>query len=484
MALDSAPLSSDRHWPADYDARLVGESLIRTLVPAASDPGQVGIPTGGSATAVERLNRDGCWRVRLDESLHWSDGTGLSAADVLRSASRIAEHPRSTAFRLLFGGADRDFPVQAVDDATLEFTFARPLSFARELLTLPQLAPVHSAGGQIGAPSLGDYELAAMTENIIRVTRHAYAQEPSGRNPESLEFRVHPQLADAMGAFSRGLVDISPTTSFGRAELAAFGSHKNLLSRNISIFGSLEFGAEAPGLASRPDLRHALGAALDRRRLVESCPGLVSEFWEQTGPWKRPAEVVSPGAPVVPSGAQVDGIRAALGRELEIPYADFSPNGAIVSEVCRQLADLFGITAAPRPVSYRTYVRTVLSQRHSLLYTLTTADFPHPAALLLPWRSDSPHARRSGFADSALDGAIDEASAAIDRADELWRLADLRWLTLMPRVPLVQVRAHCVHSDRVSDVRLSAGGLIDFGRLALSPHSPPAAPHGNEAVAP
>ena len=467
LAIDAAPLSNDYYWPADYDGRFVAEGLIRTLVPAWPSAGSNSLERGAAA-AIDCLDGGERWRIHLDTSLSWSNGESLSAAHIVQAVARVLDHPRSQLLQLLRTAGPGDLPIQVVDDSCVDFLFMRPLAFARKLFTVPQLAPQHVAGNQVGAPVLGDYELTSASQDSIVLARHSHSrQSPERHHPDRLIFKIFPQLASAISSFNRGEIDISPTTSFGPSEIAAFSSHEGHVAKDILIFGNLDFGDHA---SLDPDVRRTLGLSLDRNRITQSCGDLVRPFWAQTSPWYR-EEAAEPGLtipPADPSGLQVDRVRAAVRTDIEIPYADFNPNQNIVTEICRQLSEIFGITAIPRPLGYRQYVKAALSRRFVMLYTLTAAEFSHPASLLLPWRSNSPNAQRLKFADAALDSAIDRASAnSDDQQRALWRSADQRWLTLMPRIPLVQVRAHCVHGNRISDVRLSSCGLVDFGQLAL-----------------
>ncbi|MEU8539741.1 ABC transporter substrate-binding protein [Streptomyces sp. NPDC048717] len=454
------PLNNDSHWPADYDARFVGEAATRTLLSEAAD----GNVVSGAAVGIEYRERDDCWSLELDTSLRWSDGARLTPIDCVRSVDRILGRPRSRVARM--------FPstgaVRVVEGGRIEYRFSRPTSYAAALFTLPQLAPSRAQGTLLGAPALGDYALAYSDGGTIKMVRHPYVKDAKREAPEALIFRSYSSLDDALLALAQGEVDVSPTTSFGVRHLQEFSHDPRMSSGDISIFGNLEFGQECLAMRSRPDLRRALGLALDRRRIAGSSPGLVTPFCSQTAAWRDESEQ-SYDTRLEPTDRERDEIRRALGDEIIVPYADFTPNGDIVQAVCTQLQEVFGISAIPCPVSYQSYIRKAVTGRHGLLYTLTTADFAHPAALLLPWRSDSPSARRIAFADPSLDRYIDEASAVFDpaQAEQEWRRADKRWLELMPRVPLIQVRAHCLRGDRLNDVSLDSGGLVDFRQLEV-----------------
>ncbi len=469
FALDSMPLNNDSHWPTDYDARFVAEAVLRTLYTEDHRAGSI-VPS--AALAIEGLADGRRWRVHLDPTLRWSDGLPLTAADALRSAERAVNHPRAGLSGLL-GGSGPAGPARPIDEATIEYHFQRPVSFAPALFTLPQLAPARPGGTGYDAPSLGEYRVTAATGNALSLRRHPFgvSADPVA---DQLRFTSFADVDSALLAFDRGAVDVSPTTSFGIPELARYVEHPGLFARDVAIFGNLEFGVRSGALRDSADLRSALGRALDRARLGTALGGLVRPMYGHTRAW-MPEDTGPPVTePGTLTGSQVDRIRASLGEGVDLRYADFTPNGAVVEELCRQLTALLDITVVPRAMSYPQYVRAVLRDDHALLYTLTTAEFPHPAALLLPWRTDGGQARRSGFSDPGLDDLFDAACAhpEADGGDRMWVAADERWLQLMPRVPLLQVRSHSVHQPRIGGFHLTSAGLVAFHRLMTGASGP------------
>jgi ABC-type oligopeptide transport system substrate-binding subunit len=460
IALDSAPLSKDPYWPADYDGRLISAALTRPLLAAAKASGAYG--GRGSALRAEYLELRDSWRVHLDTSLRWSDGTQLTSADVLRSAQRVLGRPHSMAFRLLHGESPRADAVRSAGAGCVEFSFARPVSFAEEVLTLPQLAPCRTALSS----SLGAYQLIGTGDRNATLARNPYQQPQEGEPAELLEFRFFPDVTRAINEYASGAVDVLPTTGMGTAELALARGGHDVPFCDIPIFGCLDFGSKSSLLSGPPEVRHALGASLNRTAIARALPDLIRPYWTASGAWSHNAPTAEPTAK--PAPVHVDAVRKALGTNVEIPFAAFRPNDEIVAGICEQLKSVFGIAASGRPLDYRQYARTVVSGGYSLMYTLTVADFCHPAALLLPWHSDSPHARRLGFRSTGLDRRIDAAAASFDDQDSLWLDADEHWLELMPRIPVIQVRAGAVHGDRVRDVRLGRDGLIDMDRLSLT----------------
>ncbi|MGC4804651.1 ABC transporter substrate-binding protein [Micromonospora sp. DT233] len=447
------PLSRTFHRPIDYDSRFVGEAVVRTLLTEADGP-----PVPRAARHAETLDDGRRLRVHLDTSLRWSDGEPLRAAhlvDTIGVRADSVERPVD----FLPTGAD------AVDEGTVDIHFACPTVFAPALLTLPRLAPYRDG------PVLGSHVPVHRAARSIRLARHPFAWDSPDR-PDELIFRAFASFREALDAFEAGTLDVTPTLGFNQAGIDAFRDHPRLTSRDLALFGSLEFGRRAGALRESPATRRALSGLLDRDDLVASLSDLLSPWRQQVDPWSgAPLSDDPPGGRSTATVHELDELRSALTAAPELAYADFAPNGGVVEAVCRQVEAQLGVRLAPRPLSFPQYVRAAATGEHDLLYTLTTADFPDPAALLTPWRSSSPAARRAGLADQELDRLIGVAAGclSVEQRHAAWRAANQRWLELMPRIPLVRARSHVLCSERVGALALSGSGFVDFDLLTTAP---------------
>jgi hypothetical protein len=473
VALDAMPLGNDYRWPADYSAQIVAQALLRPLFAVAdnadnADDDGNGVRPGAAraATAFDDGRR---WRVHLDDTLRWSDGRPLTAHDCVAAADGVLRRPRTSAGRWLRDGAVHP-AVRAVDEHTVEYRFARPIGFAPALLTLPQFAP---ARPRTPAATLGSHRLESRSERHLLLRRTPATR---GRGADTILFRCIDTMSEALAAYAADEIDITPTTSMSPTELDALSGHPDLVSRDIDIFGSLEFGALAGGLSAGPSggpsvpavHRRCVAALIDRERLVHRLGGLARPWSSPLDAWERPPAESQWGRP---SAAEMSALAAALPAHLTIAYARFAPNDEVVGEICAQLGDALGRPCTPVPLSFDDYVRAIISGQHALLYTLTTADFPHPAALLSPWHSAGGAAARAGHADPVLDALIEAAEAADGDGDgrdggaagPLWRAAADRWRELPPRVPLLRVRSHFLRKPQLDWLRVNRSGLLDFG---------------------
>ncbi|MEU4799670.1 ABC transporter substrate-binding protein [Streptomyces sp. NPDC023327] len=459
ISLDAMPLHRDVRLPVDYSGRLIAESVLRRLFTEDDVPAQ------GCAVGAEMLDDGRRWRIALDSDLRWSDGNPLRAEDVVEAADH-ALTSRSNSAALFLGdtAAGNDVPVRALRADTVEFRFGRPVAFAPALLSLPAFAPLRRGPDGVGAPALGDYTVADWDTDAVVLDRRPELRHADAL--DSVRFEHVPLAAEAVRLFRSGELDATSPTGFGVAEVTELTAHPGAVRQPVDIFGSLDLGRRAP----RPWLRSAaarrgVSAVLDRARLETVTAGLAE-------PWRWPSiEALGEGAPdAIPSeeGAQPEeGAQRPAGEAgpIEIAYSAFDPNAEIAEEVAAQLRAALGAEVVTRQLSFDAYVKASVTRDFCLLYSLTTPAFSHPAGSLSDWRSTGRAARRSGLADPVLDAALDAAESCPEpgEAARLWARASDRWCALLPKIPLVRVRAWYLRGRRLSGLTVSRAGLMYLG---------------------
>ncbi|ATW47816.1 hypothetical protein CGZ69_07540 [Streptomyces peucetius subsp. caesius ATCC 27952] len=469
LALDAVPLGEDLRRPVDYNARLVAEAVVGTLYREA--PGEPD-PVPGTAVGLRPLDGGLRWRLAPDPRARWSDGVPLLPGHVVSGVRDAAAKDRQLG-RFLRPGAEAAVETA---DGSVELRLTVPTGFLPALLTLPQLAPLRPGCDAVLGPYMPAGAEPCGGPRLVR-------QEHAGTEglPDELRFPVFEDLASAVSAFRAGAVDATPTTGFGVPDALLLADDPDLMARSVSIFASLEFGKRCRRLRGAPGLRAAVARALDPVALAAHANGLLE-------PAPAPAAALA-GLPPVdgpvpwpPDAREVRMVRAELSGDpsVEVAYADFVPNGTVVHGICAQLRRVFGLDFRPRALPYQEYVRAALRGDHSLLYTLTTADYPHPAALLAPWTGGGTYSRVTGFTDRAFDDLFRQAQETTDAAEAapLWRRAEDRWRQLAPRVPLLRVRAHCLAAPHVREAGLTASGNFPF-HLLSGPAARPSHPTPN-----
>ncbi|MCP3803133.1 ABC transporter substrate-binding protein [Allokutzneria sp. A3M-2-11 16] len=433
FGLDALPVNRDPHWPVDVNGRLLAGALLRPLW----DDGF------GSAVDAESLDDGKLWRVTLSDSLRWSDGQPLAAEDAVRAATRAIERRPGLVSA-----------VRAVDAHTVEYQFARPVGYAPHVLSMTRFAPVRDD------LVLGPYAVSSWESSEIVLERnpwHAFGSD----QPKRLVFRLTEKPDEILAAYANGEIDVTPITSFGPAELTVIKDRPDLIRRDILLYGSLDFGSRSGSLGTSGHLRAALGRLLRRTEIAAATGGTARPCWSPLQPWF--------GEVSEQDGFDAAELRAACpdGR-LHIDYADYTPNAEVVGEIARQVREAIGVEVTTASHSFEDYIKLAVSRDHCLLYTLTAPEYPHPAAVLGPWASTGAQARHAGFADAGFDALVTEACTLPD-SDAAARWIDVarRWCEVMPKITLLQVRAHCLRAPRVGGLDLAMDGTMPMRNLVV-----------------
>ncbi|MGW4499118.1 ABC transporter substrate-binding protein [Micromonospora sp. NPDC004336] len=415
-----------------------------------------------AAESVESPDGGRTWIVRLGRDLFWSDGVRLDAAHAARSVRAVALRRGWSVGNLL-----APEPVRVLAPDTVSIALRRRCTYFPALLTLPQFAPSRRLD-DASRTTLGMYVSAGSADPaVIRLVRNE--RHDAACLPREVRAEVCPDLATSLGHFAIGRSDMTPTTGFSPADVESLRGHPALHRQPIAVYASLEFGRGLPAVRADARVRRALAAALDPVELIAGTAGLLvpAPVPARTMLDGATASTRWPGIAAGPDRAEISLVRAALGPIVEFCFADFPPNDVSVAILARQLNDAFGITVTPRSLSYDDYVAAARSGSYQLLYTLTTADYPHPSALLEPWTSGGAAAREVGLRDAELDGLVAIAAASGPEAEgEAWAEAENRWLTQLPRIPLAQVMAHYLARPCLGALGLTTGGLLPLDLLA------------------
>ncbi|WP_328869632.1 hypothetical protein OHT76_05645 [Streptomyces sp. NBC_00287] len=331
----------------------------------------------------------------------------------------------------------------SVQGRSIRIALSRPVTFLPHLLGLPYVSPPPQGGteGRIAPFFLTRQE----KDSYILTPNEAISQ---GRFPDSVEMRVIKDNDHALALFERGELDMTSTTGLGQVAAQELRDHPRLTSRALSIFGNLEFGAHSASLRSDAELRIGIARVLDCRRLADVAPDLLIGHPESLHAEKTPDQ------------ATKRKIRKALTKANRIIYADFPPNGGIVSAVVSTIRSEFGVSLHPEALSLPQYARRMASSNFALAYTLTVPEFEHPAAALMPWHSRGTAARGAEFSDARLDEILESAAAVRDGQGECWNAASRRLREVIPRIPLTQTISKFLIDPSWSHISFTGMGAI------------------------
>jgi ABC-type transport system substrate-binding protein len=460
----------------DYEP--MGDLVLRTMCDPliATDP-----RTGDlrAALAESWVVTDSGQRLvlRLRKGVVFSDGTKLTADDVVYSLSRIAaaDYASAAATQLssiegypeVHGDTETDDDldrrrlkgVRALDDRSVEITLLRRQADFLRLLTSRLVTPVPRAAASGDATAFarrpvcaGPYALAApytTGDTTIRLRRSSsYTPvDPTLSNggrgyADAVEFHVFADAAAAAAAQQRGEVDVAtarPSDPDAEAGPGALVEYVGLPTATTPVF-------------DKPVVRRALAKALDRQALVDTVfPGTRAPATGFLPPTTLPVFREGACGEALPVRGDVKAARtdlAGAGVDLRAVQVSFYVNDdgrnlQLAREVAAQWKAAFGLTARPVTLPFDAFLTRATSAKGfdgPFRYSWATP-YPDPDGSLYPLFASDRIGRDNvaRFSDPQVDRVLvrqaREAEVADDRKAD-YRRAEQLLCDAMPMIPL------------------------------------------------
>ncbi len=278
------------------------------------------------ADAAEELsdgtvNNDGTvsYIYKLRNTLKWSDGKAVTAADFVyawnRAASPKASNVKSNMFDAIARDSTGKLAVKALDKRTLEVTLLRQTAYWNELLASSAYYPVRKdvvsdklwASEASSYVSNGAYELAAWEhDNVITLQKNNSYYDAESVTMSELNFYLCDDAETILTKFTNGewlFVDNIPTSELrilketngeqlkSEGQPGTYFLSWNINSDILPADSSLK-GADAE--KARAEIRSAIALLIDRNYIVDkiSCAG------------EMPASTFIPKGITTPTGSQ------------------------------------------------------------------------------------------------------------------------------------------------------------------------------------
>ena len=158
IALGEEPTILDPYQIQDDNAFNVSYAVTEPLFRIAGEDGKDWEP--GLATEFEENEDATVYTVTLRENAKWSDGTPITAEDVVYSFQRVVDpsfaSPKANDYfylknaeAIIKGEKDKqELGVKALDDYTVEFVLEKPVDFFVDCLKTPGWAPIQKEAGE------------------------------------------------------------------------------------------------------------------------------------------------------------------------------------------------------------------------------------------------------------------------------------------------------------------------------------------------
>lgn len=444
-----------------------------------------GTPQPALATSWRSNGNRSAWRFTLDPEAKFSDGSAITADDVIASLERVAKLGESSiaALRLehikgfkelVDGTAERLEGLSAPDDLTVRVALDSPMSVLPQLLSSPVYGVVDvEAIGDASGADLEDLALSgswsvdsAQDDEMVLGRR---SDRPG--HLEEVKLRSFEDDAAAYEAFDDGEVDWA--TVPGEELEGALERHGD--GAFAPFHAELFFGMNVQSTALRNrQLRQAIAASIDREAIVEAVYDGIAE--PLTGivpagvPGHDPGRCESCGHDPA-RAADLVGTAFPDGEVPEV-HIDFdeSETQEAMAEIVADGLEAAGIPVTLRPRPIEEYKAAVAAGEQELFSFGWIGLYGSPDAYLSPQLMSSDADNLTGLdlpeVDELLRGARGRGTPA-ERA-ELWAQAERQVLEAAVLVPVAQFRTQAVVSPRVQDLSHAVDGSVDWTQVWLA----------------
>lgn len=448
-SLDPALISDDA---SIFIANQLFEGLVTVdqesnVLPAAAERWQI-------------LDGGRCYRFHLRSDLKWSDGSGVSAHDFVRTWKRnlrisdqapmadllfVIKNAESYALEEL--GSESQLGLRALNDHTLEVELEDPVAYLPHLLTLPVAFPVSEA--QVALESSTDqgysfvcngaYSITDMSNGeVIFMERNPHYRGAFTGNVTRVECSVSDNYRSAFERFDRGELDMVSMVTSGPATVR-HASQRYADELKFFPYPSTLFVTFCCDRRPFDDarVRKAFVHAVDREALISTTsrgqytpalggflpPGLAGH---QTGIGlaydpARASELLTEA-----------GFNDANGfPQVELLFTGADPHNPLIDELCRSWRDVLGVIVIPSNVTWQEFMLRRDENPSELSTMGFSADYPDPDGMLRVLFHSEQGFNPSRFRSEEVDKLVELAARTLESAKRMdaYRQVD-RILTL------------------------------------------------------
>jgi len=434
----------------------------------------------------------------------FQDGTDVKAKNFVDSWNYTAYGPNGQAgsyfFAPITGYADvqcadadcKDQPkaktmsgLKVVDEKTFTIQTSEPVSNLPVRLGYSAFAPLPDSffadpkGFESKPIGAGPFKLDSKSNTEYVFSKFADFSGATKPNVDKLTFRIYQDpsaaYADAV-AGSLDYIDDSniPQDQFiGDAYKSDFPDRTS--QREAGRNAWITFSPNDPQLKDNPDLRKAISRAIDRDLISKQ---IFNDTVTPATGWVSPVVDGYKGGACGESctfdpAAAKSAFEAAGGYKgtLTMTYNADSPNKAWSEAVCNSVKNALGIecTAVPT-VDFATFNKKIdANELKGMFRSAWQMDYPSIENFLVPIYAKGADSNWSKYDSPEFAKLTAQAAAAKtpDEANALYQQAEGVLAKDFPTAPLWYQKTTSAWSDRVSDVKVNAFGVLDFDAIKV-----------------
>jgi oligopeptide transport system substrate-binding protein len=375
--------------------------------------------------------------------------------------------------------------LKVVDDTTFTIQTGEPVSNLPVRLGYSAFAPLPDSffadpkafeKQPIGA---GPFKMDSISNTEFVLSKFADYSGPTPASVDKMTVRVYQDpgaaYADAVGG-SLDYIDESniPDDQFvGDAYKNDFPDRNS--QRESLVMGWITFSPNDPQLKDNPDLRKAISRAIDRDLIVKQ---IFSGTRTPATGWVSPGvdgyQPDTCGEPCTfDAAAAKQAFDAAGGYDgtLTMTYNADAPNKAWSEAVCNSIKNALGIECVATPtVDFATFNKKIdANELKGIFRSGWQADYPSIENYLTPLYAKGADSNWSKYDNPEFEALLAKAAAAptAEEANSLYQQAEALLATDFPTAPLWYNKTTAVWSDRVTNVKVNAFGVLDFSAIQV-----------------
>jgi oligopeptide transport system substrate-binding protein len=378
--------------------------------------------------------------------------------------------------------------LKVVDDKTFTITTSEPVSNLPVRLGYSAFAPLPASFFEdpkafekkpIGA---GPLKVDSISNTEFVLSKFADFSGATKANVDKLTFRVYQDPAAAYADAVAGSLDYIDDSNIPQDQFIGDAYKTDFPDRTSQkeslVIGGIWFSSADPQLKDNPDLRKAISRAIDRELITKQI--FQGTRIPATG-WVSPAvDGYKAGtcgdSCVFDAAAAKAAFEAAGGYKgtLTMTYNADSPHKAWSEAVCNSIKNTLGVECVAVPVvDFATFNKKIdANELKGIFRSGWQADYPSIENYLTPIYSKGafpPGSNWGRYDNPEFDALLTKAAAAPtpDEANAIYQEAEALLARDLPNAPMFYYITTSAWSDRVTDVKVNAFGVLDFAAIKV-----------------
>jgi len=320
-------------------------------------------------------------------------------------------------------------------------------------------------------------ESKSNTEFVLTKFADYTGEEPA--NVDKLTFRVYQEPTAAYNDALGGNLDYIDDSNIPQDQFVGDAYKNDFPDRNSQreslVMGWITFSPNDPQLKDNVELRKAISRAIDRDLIVKqifSGTRTPATGWVSPGVDGYKPDQCGELCKFDPAAAK-QAFEAAGGYKgtLTMTYNADAPNKAWSEAVCNSIKNTLGIqcTAVPT-VDFATFNNKIdANELKGIFRSGWQADYPSIENYLTPLYAKGADSNWSKYDNPEFEQLLTQAAAApsTEEANTLYQQAEALLARDFPTAPLWYNKTTAVWSDKVTDVKVNAFGVLDYSAIKV-----------------